>query len=75
MNFYSLPDTVTWSLISPRVKKGYKRGWGSEQQATSEKIRILVKQSKTLGISQTELPFALDVSVTPEGMGWALWQR
>lgn len=48
---------------------------GSEQQASFEKTKILAKQIKALGISQTGLPFALAVSVTSDGMGWALWQR
>lgn len=30
---------------------------------------------KGLGISRAGLPSELDVSVTPGGMGWALWQR
>lgn len=30
---------------------------------------------KALGINQAGLPSELDVSVTPKGMGWALWQR
>lgn len=34
-----------------------------------------LKQIKTLGISQMGLPFKLDVSVTLEGIDWALWQR
>ena len=35
-----------------------------------EKAKILVKQIKALGVSQA---FDLDVSVTLEGVGWALW--
>ena len=46
--------------------------WGCEQQAASEKAKILVKQVIVLGISQAGLPFKLDVSVTLEYMGWAL---
>ena len=38
-----------------------------------EKAEILVKQIKALGVSQARLPFDLDVSVTLEGVGWALW--
>lgn len=39
--------------------------WGSEQQVTFEKAKILIKQIKVLGIFQTGLPFELlDVSVT-----------
>lgn len=34
-----------------------------------------MKQIKSLGISQVGLPFELDVSVTLEGMSWALGQR
>lgn len=34
---------------------------------------MLFKQIRALGISQVGKPFKLDVSVTPEGMGWALW--
>lgn len=34
-----------------------------------------MKQIRALGISQVGLPFELDVSVTLEGMGWALGQR
>ena len=34
-----------------------------------------MKQNKALDISQAQLPFELDVSVTPEGMGQSLWQR
>lgn len=40
--------------------------WGSEQ------AKVLVKQTKGLGISHEELPFELDVSVTLEGISWAL---
>lgn len=36
--------------------------------------KILINQIKGLGISQARLPFELDVSVTPEGMGWAPWK-
>lgn len=45
-------------------------GWGSEQQATFEKAKLLVKQIKALGASQARLPFELDGSVTLKGMGW-----
>ena len=34
------------------VKKGYVWDWGSEHQATFQKAKILVKQTKVLGISQ-----------------------
>ena len=43
-------------------------GWGSEQQATFEKAKVLMKQIKALGISQAGLPFDLDVSVILEGV-------
>lgn len=46
--------------------------WGSEQQATFEKAKVLVKQTEALGISHEELPFELDASVTLEGICWAL---
>lgn len=49
--------------------------WGSEQQATFAKAKILVKQIKALDISHAGLPFDLDVSVTPEDRAWARWQR
>lgn len=49
--------------------------WRSEQQATFEKVKILVKQIKGLSISQTQLPFELDVSRIPKSMGQVLWQR
>lgn len=42
--------------------------WGSEQQATFEKVKIPVKQMKALSISQAGLPFGLDVSVTLEAI-------
>ena len=48
------------------VKKGHIWDWGSEQQATFEKARILMRQIKALGIPQTGIPFELDVSRTPE---------
>lgn len=50
VDFYSPPGTVTPSLISPG------KDWGAEQQATFGKTKILVKQSKTLGIAPVELP-------------------
>lgn len=34
-----------------------------------------MKQMKALGSSQAGLPFEFSVSVTLQGMGWALWQR
>lgn len=49
--------------------------WGLEKQAAFEKAKILVKQIKALGFFQAGLSFELDESFTPEGMGWALWQR
>lgn len=36
---------------------------------------MLLKQIRALEISQVGLPFKLDISVTPEGMGWALWNK
>lgn len=57
------------------VKKGHVWDWDSEQQEAFEKAKLLMKQVKALGISQAWLPFELDVPVTPEGMGWTLWQR
>lgn len=42
------------------VKKRYKQDWWSEQQATFEKTKILVKQIKALGTSQAGLPSELD---------------
>lgn len=52
--------------------KGNMLDWGSEQQISFEKTKILVKQMKALGITQAGLPFELAVSVTLDGMGWAL---
>ena len=66
-DFSSLPSTV--------LKKGHTWDQGSEQQATCEKVKIPVKPIKALGMSQAELPFGLDMSMTPEGMGQAPWQR
>lgn len=68
------PGTMPRSLL-PLVKKGHIWDWGSEQQATFEKARILMRPTKALGISLTGLPFELDVSVTPEGRSQTLWQR
>ena len=48
---------------------------GSEQQAAFEKAKILVKQIKALGISKAGLQFELNVPMTPEGIGGALWQK
>ena len=55
-------------------KKGHVWDWEWEQQSTFEKTKILVKQIKALGISDAELPFELDVSATPEALGWVLQQ-
>lgn len=52
-------------------KKGRVWNWISEQQATSAKAKVLVKQTKSLGISQAGLPLELDASVTLKGIGWA----
>ena len=57
------------------VMRGHTWDWGLEQQAAFQMAKILVKQIKVLGISQAGLPFELDVSVTPEDLGWALWER
>lgn len=65
------PGTMPRSLL-PLVKKGHIWGWGSEQQATFEKARIVMRLMKALGISRTGLPFELDVSVTPEGRSQTL---
>lgn len=65
-DFSSLPSTV--------LKKGHTWVQGWEQQATCEKVKILVKPVKALGVSQAELPFGLDMSVTPEVVGQAPWQ-
>lgn len=46
-----------------------------EQEDPFEKAKILVKQISALGIFQAGLPFKLDVSVTLEDTGWALWQK
>lgn len=46
--------------------------WGPEQQASFQKAKIPIKRIKALGISQAELPFELDVSVTADSMGWAI---
>lgn len=56
------------------VKKEHVRDWGSEQQATVEKAKMLVKQTKALGVSRAGLPLGC-MCVTLEGMCWALWQR
>lgn len=53
------------------LKKGHMWDQGSEQQATCEKVKIPVKPIKALGMSQAELPFELDMPMTPEGMGQA----
>ena len=45
--------------------------WASEQQAPFKKTKLPVKLIKALSISQAELPFDLDVSVTLEGKTWA----
>lgn len=42
---------------------------GSEQQAAFEKVKIIVKPIKPLGISKAGLTFELKVPVTLEGMG------
>lgn len=47
-------------------------GLRSEQQATFEKVKVLVKQTKAMGISHEELPFEFNMSVTLEGICWAL---
>lgn len=54
------------------VKKKHMWDWESEQQATFEKAKTLVKHNKALRFSQAGLPFELGVSVIPEGMDWAL---
>ena len=43
--------------------------------STFEKVKVLGRQIKALGISQAGLPFELDVSVTLEDVDWPLWQR
>ena len=43
---------------------------GIRTASTFEKVKILVRQIKSLAISQEGL--VLDVSVTPEGVDWAL---
>ena len=55
-------------------KKGHVWDWEWEQQSTFEKTKILVKQTKALGISDAELPFELDVSAALEALGWVLQQ-
>lgn len=40
--------------------------WGSQQQAVFKKAKLLMKQFEALGVSQTGLPFKLEVSVTPK---------
>lgn len=57
------------------LKKRHVWDQGTEQQAASEKAKVLVKQIKALGIAQVELPSELDILVTMEGMGWGLWQK
>lgn len=54
------------------VKKGHVWDWISQQQATSAKAKILVKQTTTLGMSQAGLLQELDASVTLKGIGWGL---
>lgn len=54
-DFSSLPSTV--------LKKGHMWDQGSEQQASSEKVKITVKSIKALGMSQAELPFGLAMSM------------
>lgn len=47
------------------LRKGHMWDWGSEQQVTLEKTKILVKQIKAPGISPAGLPFRLNAYVTP----------
>ena len=61
----------TWHSAAIPILPGKERacmGHGSEQQATFEKAKVLMKQIKALGISQAGLPFDLDVSVILEGV-------
>lgn len=43
--------------------------WGSQQQTVFKKTKLLMKQFEALGVSQTGLPFKLEVSVTPKVYG------
>lgn len=45
-------------------------GTGNQNSKHFEKVKILVRQIKSLAISQEGLVLA--VSVTPEGVDWAL---
>lgn len=54
------------------VKKGHMWDWVSEQQATSARAGMLVKQTETLSISQAGLPLDLAASMTLKGIHWAL---
>lgn len=61
-------------LILPHKKRA-NVGVGIKQQTTFEDAKIPVNQAKALGIPQAGPPFELDVSVTLEGVGQALWLR
>lgn len=49
--------------LMPLGKERDMWDWGSQQQATIEKAKLLMKQIKALDISQTRLSFKLDVSI------------
>ena len=67
---------IIWAIKEYHlVKRGQVWDWGSEQLVTSEKMKILVKQIKSLGISWAGLPSELAMYVTLKGMTWALWLR
>lgn len=70
-DFCSPPGTVPLSLRSLiKTRQGW--GWGSEQRAALGKAEMLMRQTETLGICQAGLPFEFNVSLTPDGMDWAL---
>lgn len=71
-DFHSPPGIVRPPLISPG-KQRTRVGLGIRAEATFEKVKVLVKQIKALGIFLAVLPFELDVSMTLERISWISW--
>lgn len=73
-DFHPPPGIVHPPLLSPG-KQRTRVGLGIRAEATIQKVKVLMKQIKALGIYHAVLPFELDVSVTLKDVSCALWQR